>query len=730
MLVTRGAQSARGRGAVVWQGALLLLVVAAALMAACGDSTPGSTGGGNPSLSLVQNPELSVQWGGRYLMPSDTLEVPLAGDVGVETLAGEVTITNTGASESTLEVSEVTIESSPAGAFRLAGRDGADLPTAAAPWEVASFGAASPTAPLQYTVQMYLTRPADGVDARATLTLRTNDLEHDRAVVTYELVVDVAQPSLSLTPSVLDFGDVGAGETGSLSLTVANTGTAELVLDGFMLSGATGYALVDGQGRWETSAATTGGVDFSNPIGVVPGHSYQLKVEYTPEGPEAAKGLLRLLSNDPETGEAGAPVVLQANTGGACIAVSPKTVDFGGKLVGQVATMEVAIQSCGDSPLEIRGLRLLPQSEVTDVTVSPDYQLDLSGLDPALAPGAAQIAVGDAPVVLPVGADGVRTFKVTYVPDTVNPVGTDGLPLPDLGRIEILSNSFAATTLVDVRGFGVATGCPHAEITVAEGEEVVPQTNLHLSSTSSTSPNGAITAWQWTVEQPNGSASVFLPSGTMPQPTFEANVAGSYIFHLEVWDIAGEKSCNTASYQVLVIPDEAIHVELLWNTPADPDQTDETYQGGPEVGSDVDLHFFHPFAFGPLGTGAFDTKYDCFWFNDNPDWGSADPAVDDDPGLDRDDTDGAGPENVNLNIPQPGMKYQVSVHYWDDHGYGHSLATVRVYIYSNLVWQVQDIPLDNLDWCDVANIAWPSGAVTPYSPSGPGYTCHGGVTWL
>ena len=40
--------------------------------------------------------------------------------------------------------------------------------------------------------------------------------------------------------------------------------------------------------------------------------------------------------------------------------------------------------------------------------------------------------------------------------------------------------------------------------------------------------------------------------------------------------------------------------------------------------------------------------FDCFWFNAHPNWGSFDPSVDDDPGLDRDDTDGAGPENLFL----------------------------------------------------------------------------------
>jgi hypothetical protein len=156
------------------------------------------------------------------------------------------------------------------------------------------------------------------------------------------------------------------------------------------------------------------------------------------------------------------------------------------------------------------------------------------------------------------------------------------------------------------------------------------------------------------VKQPVGSQSVFLPSFLAADPTFEVNVAGIYEFQLDVWDQNDQKSLTSAFVTVAVIPDEVIHVELLWTTEGDPDQTD----AGPEAGVDLDLHFAHPFAiYGPDvdGDGApdpwFDVPFDCFWFNAHPNWGSLNPAVDDNPGLDRDDTDGAGPENINLNLP-------------------------------------------------------------------------------
>ena len=267
-------------------------------------------------------------------------------------------------------------------------------------------------------------------------------------------------------------------------------------------------------------------------------------------------------------------------------------------------------------------------------------------------------------------------------------------------------------------------GCPPempvAVINVQEGEEVIPQTVIHLKGDQSFGASGGVKKWSWSVTQPVGSQSVFTPSSTFPNPTFEANSAGTYQFKLDVWDGAGNKSCEPAVAEVVAIPDEAIHVELHWNTPNDPDQTDE----GPEAGADVDLHFLHPYASGPdldgdgVPDGWFDQPFDCFWFNPTPNWGSFDPSVDDDPGLDRDDTDGAGPENLNLNIPEDGKTYRIGVHYWHDHGYGPSYVTLRIYIYAMLVWEVKDLKLVNHDMWDAATIEWESGQVTSLTTEG------------
>jgi hypothetical protein len=307
-------------------------------------------------------------------------------------------------------------------------------------------------------------------------------------------------------------------------------------------------------------------------------------------------------------------------------------------------------------------------------------------------------------------------LTVTFVPDGVNPTDGAGLTIPDLGWIVFRNNTFDQFKKLELRGVGVDELCPKAVIFVVEGEEVIPQTNLTLKGDQSLAVgNATILEWNWNVEQPAGSASTFVPLSTVPNPRFEVNVAGIYRFSLMVTDSGGNESCEPARADVAVIPDQAIHVELIWETPNDPDPTDT----GLGKGSDLDLHFAHPFADMNIdvdGDGYndpwFDPVFDCFWYNRSPDWEELNNPVDD-PSLDRDDTDGAGPENLNLDMPYDGRVYRVGVHYWNDHGFGSSLATLRVYFYSELVWEAADVLLNKHDLWDAATIEWPNGAIKP-----------------
>ena len=354
---------------------------------------------------------------------------------------------------------------------------------------------------------------------------------------------------------------------------------------------------------------------------------------------------------------------------------------FGGVAIGQVASAPLVIRNCGEGPLKLQRIALYALS-------SPLFDLELAEME--------QVPSPTYPLVLPAGES--VSVPVSFSPPEASALDDDGTIVLDEGMVEVATDDPDAWLAISLSGAGVNFEVPTAVIKSSEGDEVIPQTVLHLFGDESYASFGAVVGWKWDVEQPPLSQSVFVPSSTFPNPTFEVNVAGIYRFRLQVLDELGTPSAYPATFEVVVIPDVALHIELLWHTPEDPDETDT----GPEAGSDLDLHFLHPWAGGPDmdGDGApdgwFDIPFDAFWFNAHPNWGSYDPALHDDPGLDRDDTDGAGPENINLAIPE-NVTYRVGVHYWNDHGYGPASATVRVYIYAALAFEVADVMLNDND---------------------------------
>ncbi len=284
--------------------------------------------------------------------------------------------------------------------------------------------------------------------------------------------------------------------------------------------------------------------------------------------------------------------------------------------------------------------------------------------------------------------------------------------------------------------------CPSPVIEVLEGDVVVPQTVLHLKGDQSVAgPGATIAGYKWTVKQPSGSQQTLKPSAAVADPTFFVPTSGTYEICLNVTDSNGLPACAEACVKVLVVLDNAVHIELLWDTPADPDQTDT----GPKAGADLDLHFAIDLAKGADTDcdGApdpwFNNPFDCFWFNAAPQWGQADPTVLDDPTLAMDDTDGAGPENLNLAQPEgtPDLPrwYAMGVHYKNDNGFGVSNATITVSLFGGVALKIEKIPLNPLDMWFVAKLNWPNqltGTSTPpigmcfqTTGSKPGDVCAG-----
>ena len=267
----------------------------------------------------------------------------------------------------------------------------------------------------------------------------------------------------------------------------------------------------------------------------------------------------------------------------------------------------------------------------------------------------------------------------------------------------------------NVGGMGGGMLCPTAAINVAEGTQVAPETVLHLDGTGSQAEGGAqISNYAWTLVQPDGSLASFTPSDTDPMPTLEALVAGSYQISLTVTDSLSVPSCSPATETVDVVPGADIYIELVWDTPGDADQTDTS-------GADLDLHFAHANATGPdvdmngLPDPWYDTMWDCFWFNAQPDWGPSGTLGD--PALLRDDINGAGPEIIAIDDPE-NASYRVGVVYWSDNGFGPSTPRIRVWSAGVMVHDVTGPALSDKDLWEAVTITWPGPVVTPILDNG------------
>lgn len=639
----------RAEEAGVGKSMKLVWVMAAAL-AACGDET------GIVEKTIAR---MEVREGDRPVLMNSTLIVN-------DAIQTTIRIANTG--DGDLVIKGLALESGIAGAFTLVALP---TPSQASPVVVAPGGA-----PYEIAIDFDAARVPEGVRARATVRIETGLTLEGEGTFVFHVMPEAVVAKLVVQPGLIDFETVESGMTATKAMNLLNTGAAPLTITDIRLSGDAGFsATVAG---W---AVTSAGGGLGAPLVLGPSSARQVDVTFASRGQGAARAELVFVSNDPGA-EAGTRVRLFANLAGPCVRPSPTRLDFGAKPVGQPSTLVVELESCGDRDVVISALGL------------PD---DGGGVF-TLGPGAPSL-----PLTIPPG--GHASVPVTYAPEAEAALGSDGLYIDDRGRLEIRSNAYDEPVAVPLSGFGSGASCPIAVIEVAEGRKVLPQTLLHLTSRSS-SPNGPITAWQWTVLQPDHSVSQFFPSAIVEAPMFTPNIVGTYIFRLEVTDARGDKSCVPAEYIVEVASDDAIHVELVWRTPGDIDETDEGGNATFSWGSDVDLHFLHPLADGQF----FHDSYDCYWMTPTLDWGASGPAGD--PRLDRDDRDGGGPENLNVKVPEDGAQYRVGVHYYNDWGYGGAFATVRVYIYGVLREQWVEVPISNAALWESHTIDWPTGRVT------------------
>jgi hypothetical protein len=506
---------------------------------------------------------------------------------------------------------------------------------------------------------------------------------------------------LRVSPEPIVFEQVEAGGRDTILVNVRNIGLTDLVISNLRIDGSADFtAALDDR-------ALTGDLG-ENPIVLAPDAAVELALTYAPPALGRDFAELVILSNDARVAEKRVPI--QARGLAPCINVLPDPVDFGSALLVASADDEtpnlrtLTIESCGD--VELRIDRFEFEGDAFAMVSQPERPDGPDG--PALRLPASQGTPHPQALV-----------TIGFWPTQEQIYG---------GRLLLYTSIQVEPIAVDLFGRGVENSCPVPDSTVTE-YNVQPLDVIDLDGTPSTDPGGSVERWEWTVvSRPDGSVSQIVEryddrrapadGGTEDDPTtpeahFFVDLAGAYELELRVYDNLGQISCDPKAVQRVVVeavPDKDLHVQLVWSTPDDPDETDG-------FGTDLDLHLRHQRAGESWGEAA--TEWDCFFRNKTPDWGQV-GDFGDDPSLDIDDTNGAGPENINLSNPEDGVSYDIAAIYFRaESTFGQpdvpprtehpSYATVRVYVRGEVVFELIDRELTRgsqlwhaarVQWCE------------------------------
>ena len=228
---------------------------------------------------------------------------------------------------------------------------------------------------------------------------------------------------------------------------------------------------------------------------------------------------------------------------------------------------------------------------------------------------------------------------------------------------------------------------------------------------------------EWRIlTQPAGSTSQPNPIQGLATDLF-ADLQGQYLLEFEVED--GRGALGRCTTRLSTQTNDDLRIEMVWNVNAANDD------------SDVDLHLLKS----PNGTwfDSGDDGDDCFYvnckvcdtydedecreqiarYNANPDmpppaqvmWSP--PLDTDDPRLDLDDVEGAGPENININRPRDGT-YRLGVHYYDEASFGASTVSIRIFCNGDVAASFGPLVMqpnpgfgqDTTEFWEVADIQW------------------------
>ena len=301
-----------------------------------------------------------------------------------------------------------------------------------------------------------------------------------------------------------------------------------------------------------------------------------------------------------------------------------------------------------------------------------------------------------------------RTLEVTFAPQS------DGLheAVLELHSVAPHADPDENPLLIPLLGRGQGAPASKGPVAVCGPDIVtVPLVPNWLNGSDSFDPNGhepLLFSWRL-IGAPVGSISNIIDPSS-PAPTLTADLAGDYVAELTVTNsigMVGDSPCTTT---ITANPSEDLRVEMWW-----------------DVAEDIDLHLLR---FEGAVVGSDD---DCWALNCSPthtfallDWWDLGIGPED-PSLDIDDNTGygTGPENTNIELPNP-SNYAVVVHdYPSPLGTPTFTGTNTIHVNIWLGGELADttsfaMPGDD-DCYEPFIVNWPeSGAGAPYTSPGRG----------
>ena len=165
---------------------------------------------------------------------------------------------------------------------------------------------------------------------------------------------------ITITPAILEFGEVSVGGCGPQYLAVGNVGDANLIIDSVMIVDANYSASVP------------------EPMTIAPGEWDTIEVQFCPTYTGEIDAIMAIFSNDPHTPIRSAPLRgTGVETPMSDLSLTPTSLEFDSVSFSDCQSKRITVRNNGTSPIRVNGMILLGSGAFTitgndTFTVNPD----------------------------------------------------------------------------------------------------------------------------------------------------------------------------------------------------------------------------------------------------------------------------------------------------------------------------------------------------------------------